>query len=257
MRSMRWEYLDHDGPIPFSHRGGAAGGLENTMAAFGRSVDLGFRYLETDVHVSADGALLAFHDDRLDRTTDKTGLIRDLDLDQIKSARVGGVEPIPLLRELFEAWPEARINIDPKSDAAVAPLIEAVREARALHRVCIGSFEDDRIAHCREVLGPGLCTSMGPKEIARLRAASYRLPVGRFTAACAQVPIAWRGRTLVDERFAAEAHRRGLAVHVWTIDEPDEMHRLLDLGIDGLMTDKPAVLKDVFIERGIWSSTQT
>lgn len=250
--SSRFPFLDHPGPIPFAHRGGAGDWPENTMPAFAGAVALGYRYLETDVHVTADGVLLAFHDEVLDRVTDRTGLIRDLPWAEVSQARVDGREPIPRFDDLLAAWPDVRINIDPKHDSAVDALAAAIERADAVDRVCIGSFSDRRIARLRARLGPRLCTSLGPKAVARLRAASFGVPAGRFPGACVQVP-AQRGRvTIVDERFVRTAHRHGLAVHVWTIDDPAEMADLLDLGVDGIMTDRPGVLREVLEGRSQW-----
>lgn len=248
----RLPFLDHPGPIPFAHRGGAGDWPENTMPAFEGAVALGYRYLETDVHVTSDGVLLAFHDDVLDRVTDRVGLIRELPWAEVSRARVDGREPIPRFDELLAAWPDVQINIDPKHDSAVDALAAAIEAADAVDRVCIGSFSDRRIARLRARLGPRLCTSLGPKGVARLRAASYGLPAGRFPAACVQVPVRQGRVTLVDERFVRTAHHHGLAVHIWTIDDPAEMTDLLDLGVDGIMTDRPAVLRDVLEARAQW-----
>jgi len=244
-------FLDHPGPIPFAHRGGAGDWPENTMPAFEGAVALGYRYVETDVHVTSDGVLLAFHDDKLDRVTDRTGLIRELPWSEVQRARVDGLEPIPLLEDLLGTWPDLRVNIDPKHDSAVDALAATIARCGAVDRICVGSFSDARIARLRARLGPRLCTSLGPKAVARLRAASFGLPGGRFVGDCAQVPP---GRTvpLVDHRFVRAAHHRSMQVHVWTIDEASEMHRLLDLGVDGIMTDRPSVLRDVLVERGSW-----
>jgi glycerophosphoryl diester phosphodiesterase len=250
--TSRWPFLDHPGPLAFAHRGGAGDWPENTMPAFAGAVELGYRYVETDVHVTADGVLLAFHDDRLDRVTDRTGLIADLPYQEVAAARVDGREPIPTLEDLLGTWPELRVNIDPKHDGAVDPLVEVIERTKSLDRVCIGAFSDRRLSRIRTRLGPELCTSLGPKETARLRGASFGLPSGRLAGACAQVPRHTRGVTLVDRRFVHAAHGRDLQVHVWTIDEPDEMHALLDIGVDGLMTDRPAVLRDVLQARGEW-----
>ncbi len=225
---------------------------ENTMLAFERSVALGYRYLETDVHVTADGVLLAFHDDHLDRVTDRTGEIARLPWSEVSQARVDGQEPIPRLDELLDAFPQARVNIDPKHDGSVDPLIEVLRRADAVDRVCIGAFSGRRLRRLREALGPALCTSLGPAEVATLRLDASLGRTGRWPAGCAQVPERARGVTLVDERFVRAAHRSGLQVHVWTVDDPATMSRLLDLGVDGLMTDRPAVLRDVLVERGQW-----
>jgi glycerophosphoryl diester phosphodiesterase len=240
-------------PLAFAHRGGAGDWPENTMPAFAGAVDLGYRHLETDVHLTADGVLLAFHDDALDRVTDRTGVIAELPWSQVQAARVDGREPIPRFDELLATWPDVFINVDPKHDRSVEPLADAIERAGAVDRVCIGSFSDRRIARLRARLGPALCTSLGPKGVARLRSASYGVPAGRFDAQCVQVPVAHRGVTIVDERFVHAAHRVGLQVHVWTVDDAAEMTRLLDLGVDGIMTDRPVVLKRVLEGRGAWS----
>jgi glycerophosphoryl diester phosphodiesterase len=244
--------LDHPGPLAFAHRGGASEVPENTMAAFQHAVDLGYRYLETDVHLTADGVLLAFHDDVLDRVTDRSGAIHELTWSEIREARVGGTEPIPRFDELLDAWPEVRVNIDPKHDRAVDTLADAIDRAGAVDRVIVGAFSDKRLARLREKLGPRLCTSLGPRSVARLRAAGYGIPAGTLPSPCVQVPVRHGAVTIVDERFVRKAHRSGLQVHVWTIDDPVEMARLLDLGVDGIMTDRPEVLKQVLTDRSSW-----
>ena len=163
-----------------------------------------------------------------------------------------GKEPIPLLEDLLAAFPEVRVNIDPKHDAAVDAVTEVIRRTGSLDRVCLGSFSDDRLARLRALLGPGLCTSLGPRAVARLRAGSFGVPAGRIEGACVQVPHRVKGVRLVDDRFVARAHAAGLQVHVWTIDDPAEMHRLLDMGVDGIMTDRPAVLRQVLESRDEW-----
>lgn len=222
------------------------------MPAFEAAVRLGYRYLETDAHVTADGVVLAFHDDRLDRVTDRTGEIATMPFAEVAAARVDGREPIPRLDELLIAWPDVRVNIDPKHDESVEPLAEVIRRTATLDRVCVGAFSDKRIERLRKLLGPRLCTALGSRGVARLRGASYRLPGGSFAAGCVQVPRRARGLTIVDEKFVAAAHDRALQVHVWTIDDPAEMAELLDLGVDGLMTDRPTALREVLRSRGEW-----
>jgi len=245
-------FLDHPGPLAFAHRGGAGDWPENTMPAFEGAAALGYRYVETDVHVTADGICLAFHDDRLDRVTDRTGIIAELPYREVRQARVDGREPIPLLEDLLGTFPNLRVNIDPKHDAAVDALATVIERTGALDRVCVGSFSDQRIERLRAALGPRLCNSLGPKAIARLRGGSFGLPTGRFPGSCAQVPQRFKGVVVTDRRFVERAHGAGLQVHVWTVDDPDEMHALLDIGVDGLMTDRPAVLRDVLRSRGAW-----
>jgi len=228
------------------------------MAAFAAAVALGYRYLETDVHVTADGVLIAFHDDRLDRMTDQRGLVAEMTWPEVRRARVGGREPIAEFADLLATFPEARINVDPKHDAAVRALIRVLRDAGAAERVCIGSFSDSRVAEIREALGPAICTSLGPWEIAALRAGAWgarpfldrlRHRPGR----CVQVPPRGRGGLpLVEPRLIVAAHELGLPVHVWTVNGAAEMTRLLDLGVDGLFTDVPRVLRTVLAGRGEW-----
>ncbi len=250
--ASRWPFLDHPGPLAFAHRGGASDAPENTLPAFARAVELGYRYVETDVHVTSDGVLLAFHDDVLDRVTDRTGVVADLPWDEVRAARVDGVEPIPLLEDLLGTWPDLRVNIDPKHDAAVDALADAIERTGAFDRVCVGSFSDRRLRRLRQRLGERLCWSPGPKGVARARAGSVGMPSGTIAAPCLQVPVRQGRVTIVDRRFVDHAHRQGVQVHVWTIDDPVEMARLLDLGVDGIMTDRPAVLRNVLEERGEW-----
>ena len=245
-------FLDHPGPIPFAHRGGASEAPENTLPAFEHAVRLGYRYLETDVHATADGVLVAFHDDQLDRVTDMQGRIDELPWSEVSRARVDGREPIPLLEDVLGTWPDVRVNIDPKADTSVEPLIETLQRTGAVDRVCIGAFSDERIDRVRAGLGERLCTGMGPDELVGLIRAFQGEDV-TFRSQAAQIPpVDPKGRPLATPELIEVAHRHGIVVHVWTIDDPDEMRRLLDIGVDGIMTDRPAVLREVFEERGIW-----
>jgi glycerophosphoryl diester phosphodiesterase len=249
----RHPYLDHAGVLAFAHRGGAEEVPENSMAAFRHAVELGYRYLETDVHLTADGVVVAFHDDVLDRVTDRSGRIADLSWDEVSAARIANTEPIPTLLDLIEAFPDACINIDPKDDAVVPALARILRQADVLDRVCLGAFSDRRLARLRDLLGPTLCTSAGPRSIVGFRVASFGLPMRQPPWHCMQVPTRSNGIRLVDQRFVTAAHDRGLQVHVWTVNDPEEMHLLIDLGVDGIMTDRPSVLRTLLIERGLWA----
>lgn len=249
----RYAFLDHAGPIAFAHRGGASEAPENTMPAFQYAVDLGYRYIETDVHATSDGVLLAFHDSKLDRVTNMTGVIKEMPYSEVSKALVDGREPIPRFEELLLTWPDLRINIDPKKDNAVAPLIAALRQHNAVQRVCIGAFSDGRLGTIRRELGPHLCTSAGPIETARLLGAARGLPVPVPAGiGCAQVPVKEGPLPIVTKRFVEFLHAKDLQVHVWTIDDEPEMDQLFDLGVDGLMTDRPALLKTVMERRGTW-----
>jgi glycerophosphoryl diester phosphodiesterase len=253
-------FLDGPGPIAFAHRGfvpAGRGNIENSMAAFEAAVALGYRYLETDVRVTADGVALAFHDATRDRVTDRAGRIAELPWSRVRSARIGGVEPIPVLAELLAAWPDVRVNIDVKSDRGVGAAIEAIRRTATVDRVCVGAFSSRRIEAVRQALGPALCTSLGPRAALQIRlaAATRRSRVRAATSLvgrCAQVPARVGRRVFVDARYVAIAHELGLPVHAWTVNDRAEMVRLLDLGIDGIMTDRADVLRDLLIARGQW-----
>lgn len=250
---MTHPFLHEHRPIAFAHRGGASDAPENTMPAFQRAIDLGYQYLETDVHATRDGVLLAFHDDDLLRTCGQPGVISEMTYEQVKDFRINNTEPIPLMQQIFDTWPEARINIDCKSDNALQPLVKILQGSGLLDRVCVGSFSDKRLASLREIFGPSLCTSLGPREVAKLRVRSWIGPQRQFPGAyAAQVPHKQGPLTITDKKFVEAAHESGLHVHVWTIDDPQEMHHLFDMGVDGIMTDRPSVLKDVMIERGSW-----
>ncbi|KGN34762.1 glycerophosphoryl diester phosphodiesterase [Knoellia sinensis KCTC 19936] len=262
-RAEHFTYFDHEGPIAMAHRGGAAYGpnigLENTVRAFREAVALGYHYLETDVHATSDGELIAFHDTHLDRTTDSAGAIIDLPYSAVRDARINGTDPVPLLTELLEEFPTTRLNIDVKADAALAPTIDTIRRHNAIDRVCIGSFSERRVRAARRGLGPRLATAAGQVGTGALRYAPTPLSLLLHTPApVLQIPVAHRIRgrqiTLVTPQLVSVAHRLGKQVHVWFHPWSDEsaveMHRLLDLGVDGIVTDHIATLRDVLSERG-------
>jgi glycerophosphoryl diester phosphodiesterase len=222
------------------------------MTAFSAAVAMGFRYVETDVHTTADGVLVSFHDHTLDRVTDMTGDIRSLPYETVQAARVG-TDSIPRFEEVLGSWPELRVHVDAKHVAAAAPLVAAIDRTSAHDRVCIGAFSDRTVIALRRLGGGRICTWMGRAEILALRLASLGVPTPRSPAGCTQVPVRQGRLPLVDRRFVDAAHRRGIGVHVWTIDDRVEMERLLDLGVDAILSDRPSVLKDVFTARGLWT----
>jgi len=252
----RYAFLDGPTPVAMAHRGGAIEHLENTRPAFEACVALGYRYLETDVRVSVDGELVAFHDPTLDRVTDRSGRVDTLPWRELQEALIGGREPIVRLEDLLGAWPDVRFNLDIKAAGVLAPLARAVRRLDIADRICLGSFSDARIAAARRIFGPEVCTSLGPRGVAALRLSSYSPRAAglvRIEAGCAQVPLSLGGRPLVDERFIAAAHARSLQVHVWTVDSAAAAAEMLDLGVDGVMTDRPAMLRDLLVARGQWA----
>lgn len=245
-------YLAVAQPIAFAHRGGASAHPENTERAFRHARELGYTHIETDVHVTRDGVAIAFHDERLDRVTDAVGVIADLPWSEVARARVGGTDPVMRLDELFEAFPDAFLNLDPKHGAAVEPLADTILATGSVDRVMVGSFSDTRIADVRRRVGERLAVSAGPKLTAKLVAESRGVRVRADWVHAAQVPAKMRGVPLVTKRFVEHLHRRDMHVHVWTVNEAEEMHRLLDLGVDGIMTDETELLRDVMRARGVW-----
>jgi glycerophosphoryl diester phosphodiesterase len=260
--SSTYAFLDHSGPIAFAHRGGTLAGLENAMPAFQRSIDLGYQYLETDVHATADGVALAFHDYTLDRVTDRRGQISQLPYADVAKARIAGSEPIPRLEDVLATWPDVRVNIDVKAAPAIAPLAEVLHRANAWDRVCVASFSDRRLerirARMRVLAGRDVCTALGPRGVLTLRAHSatgWRRPLARIArsgVACAQVPYTLGPVPFVTPAFVETAHDVGLQVHVWTVNDRDWMERLLDLGVDGIITDELELLREVMDARGLW-----
>lgn len=258
--SPRFAFLDHPGPIAFAHRGGALEAAENTWTAFRHAQALGYHYIETDVHATSDGVVVTIHDADLARTSERSGLIREMAWAELSAVRLtGSDEPVPRLDDALAAWPEMRWNIDAKHDSVVGPLIETIHRSGALERVCITSFSDIRLARVKRALGPRLCTGMGPAASAALRLASV-LP-GRLGSTAgarvagfgaAQVPIRQGRVPVVDRRLLDAAHRLGIDVHVWTVDDAASMEKLLDLGADGIMTDRPSALKEILVRRGAW-----
>jgi glycerophosphoryl diester phosphodiesterase len=250
--------LEEGTVLAFAHRGGAlhpeTPGPENTLKAFEHAVGLGYRYLETDVHATSDGVLLAFHDPTLLRLTGRAGRLADATYAALESVLVDGREPIPRLADLMDAFPDVRFNVDLKAGGAVEPMARLVRGMRCHDRVCVGSFTERHLRRFRRLVDRPVATSRGVLAVGASLVPGGRL-VGlllRDPGVAYQVPQRHRRVTVVDRRFVERAHRAGHPVHVWTVDEPERMHDLLDLGVDGLITDRTDVLRDVLVERGQW-----
>jgi len=245
--------------LAFAHRGGAyhpeIEGLENTLVAFRHAVDLGYRYLETDVHASSDGTLIAFHDAALDRVTEHRGAVADLSSAELAAALIGGREEIPTMASLLEEFPDVRFNIDIKSEAAVEPLAALVHATGGYDRVCVGSFSPRRLARFRRLVSGRVATAASPAEVGLFRVVPATRVVrllSRAGAVALQVPLRRRGVTILTGGLVDRAHAVGLHVHAWVIDDPQEMHDLLDLGVDGIMTDRTDLLREVLLGRGQW-----
>lgn len=265
-----YPYLDVTGPIALAHRGGAKDAPENTTAAFDSAIAAGFTYLELDIHLSSDGVLMVIHDARLDRTTDMQGDVRDFTARELETADAGywyttngkqsfpfrghGVG-IPRLEDLLNRYPDIHFNIDPKSDEGVAPLIDVLERTHAWDRVGIACGSHKRIEAVRQLAGERVPTAMSPREVLLALAAARRgeLALPRQGADYIQMPLYHHSITA---RFVRQAHRAGLRVHAWTIDDPAAMEYLFDIGCDGIMTNDPELLRRVMERRGLWPATQ-
>lgn len=288
---MGTAFLDHPGPLAFAHRGGAARAPENSWRAFEDAVGLGYGYLETDAQATADGVVIAFHDRTLARVTGHPGRIARMPHRELAGVLINGTEPIPRLEDLLGAWPGIRFNIDVKDAPAIGPLADVLRRTNAWDRVCICSFSTSRLRATRRALGRPVCMAAPPLGAAMVRfggprgprdsrgpdrpAGPVRLrrrgpphspgqramagpphpdppwPLGgwldRTGVRCLQVPA-----SLATPSLIARAHALGLQVHAWTVNDPPTMEHLLDLGIDGIMTDDTVALREVLSARGQW-----
>jgi glycerophosphoryl diester phosphodiesterase len=258
-------YLSAAYPRAMAHRGwhlDDLAGMENSMASFRRALAEGYRYLEIDVHATSDGVVVVCHDASLDRTTDGTGAIAGQPWEVVRTARIRGREAVPSLREVFDELPDALLNIDVKADSAVEPTLALVTELDAWDRICLASFSSERLSRMREVGGSKLISACSPTEALGLRTRGWlrRAGLGRgplralgpVDGQLAQVPVRHGPITVVDPAVLAAAHEAGMEVHVWTINDAQRMRELLDLGVDGLISDRPDILREVLAERGQW-----
>lgn len=254
MTAARHPFLDHPHPIAFAHRGGSLEAEENTMEAFAYAASLGFSYLETDVHLSRDGVVVVHHDESLARMTGEPLRIADLDWADLEKIRTHGGAAIPRAEEVLAAFPAMKINFELKCDLVAGPLAEVIRRANALPRVCVGSFEARRTAAIRDLLGPNLCWSPAQGGVAGIWLAGWGLPIRAPAFPVLQVPVRHKGLAVVTPRFVRAAAARGIDVQVWTVDDAEEMTALLDMGVRGIMTDRPTVLRAVLQARGAWGT---
>ncbi len=260
MRSRpKHAFLDHDGVKRFAHRGGNLG-PQNTIPAFGAAWALGFEYFETDVTDSTDNTVYAFHGSKTKKEAQATGIPRRKDLhrmsdEQIARIRIDG-EPIPTLRELLDVFPDARVNIDAKTNRVARHLPGVLLDADAVERVCIGSFWYPRTVGIANELGgqEQVCTSAATLGMIALMEGNTDY-LKEIDAACLQVPMRWAdlsqslGRRLagpmIDASAVECAHDAGLELHVWTINDKRGMREAVGMGVDGIITDEIELLNEV------------
>ncbi len=256
-------YLDSSRPLLFAHRGGAGLWPENTLVAFEGALALGYGYIETDVRQTRDGELVLFHDERVDRTTDGVGRVDAHSLAELSRLDAGyhftldgerfpqrgrGVR-IPTLQEALDLDPELRLNLEikPRSDAVAEQVYRFLEQRDLRSRVLVASADQATGDTFRRLSRGRYATSPGAGGVLRfwLAAKSGTHRFMRFGVDALQVPARQQGLEVVTPRFIDAAHAHGIQVHVWTVDDEYEMRRLLALGVDGLMTDRPDVLARV------------
>ena len=255
-------YFGSSVPIPFAHRGGAKRWPENTLLAFRAAAALGYRHIETDVHMTSDGHFVCFHDSTLERTTDGQGLVADHTLSELKRldagyhfvedgsyAFRGAVARIPTLEEALELDSSIHYNLEIKErDTALAVRMWELIAHHGIHdRVLVASAHDEVTEAFRRHSRGRVATSPGRRGVlgflAHVLAGTWKHAMFPFDAL--QIPKTYRGLNVISPRVLDAAHHHGIQVHVWTIDDPVEMFDLLNAGVDGIMTDLPEVLLDV------------
>ena len=237
-------YLNQSGVSISAHRGGSEEAPENTLESFGYAIGLGSSYIETDVQLSADGIPYIFHDDDLSRLLNMNVKFNSLHSDQIEKLRLFESYQIPKLETALIQFPNALFQIDLKTDEVALPAMKVIESLNAFDRICIASFSSNRLQKVRKKF-PDTCLSMGPKEILKLLLASFGLYNKTIYGDCLQVPVYHYGIKLVTRRFVKYVQSIGLKIHVWTINDENTMRKLIDLGVDGIITDRPKLLKEV------------
>ncbi len=259
-RTMFWE---SDLPLAIAHRGSRLLWPENTMMAFQGAVDLGIRFLETDVHRTADGVLVCFHDDSLHRTTDGIGPVRDHMWSEIRDRDAGfwfaphqGFPErgrrvtVPTLQEAMEAFPGVGFVLDLKETGFERELAGFLKKHGWQDRVIVGSFSDRRLRTFRKASDYQIATSAGPAESIAIFAASRRGRTLKTPARALQFPEEFMFRTLADRSLIEVSEAVDRQVHVWTVNDPSAMSAFLDTGVHGIITDRPDVLVDLIEARG-------
>jgi len=234
-------YLRYKGLEVLAHRGGAEESFENTIESFGYSISLGCKFIETDVQVSSDGIPYIFHDNDLNRISNISSNFDSLSSSEIDKLLIFENHKIPRLEDVLNNFPDTSFQIDFKSDEVVAPALEVITKTKSNDRVCIASFNSKRLEKIRNQ-HPYLCISMGPNEVFKTLLSSFGLYRNSIPGDCIQVPIRYYGIRIVTKRFVNFLKSRGLKVMVWTINDVETFKYLIDLKVDGIITDKPKLL---------------
>ena len=236
----------------FVHRGGDEVETENTIEAFKYSSDLGFVFIETDVQATKDGHVVIFHDATLKRMAGVNKSIKELTLKEVNEIDLLDGGKIPLLTEALETFPDLRFNIDIKTEDALEETIRIIKQMNFLDKTCLASFSSSRLKRIKHLAGPEVCISSGQMDIFKMMCQSVGIGLKATMSQCAQIPLKQWGVPVLTRKFIEIAKKQNKLVHVWTIDNKDQMFELIEFGVDGLMTDKPSVLKEAMVEKGLF-----
>lgn len=238
-------------PVVLAHRGGMAEVAENTRAAVEHLRSTGVEVMETDLRHTSDGVVVLAHDTTLRRRFGDPREVSDLTWWELEHLRDVDGERVLRLEEVLADYPDLVLNLDVKTDGALAGTLRAVRAARAADRVCLTAFDSRRVAVMERLTRGQVALGMGMADVARLLAQSrgWRSTSQRHRAV--QVPMTFRGVPVVTPAFVEAAHECSHVVHVWTVNAPEQIDTLLDLGVDGVVTDVPSVAAEVFRRRGL------
>ena len=220
----------------FVHRGDTSIFLENTIEAFQSAISLGYQYLETDLRETSDGKIITFHDPNLKRITGANITISETKFSDIRMRRLPSRETIPTIDELLEEFPDSFFNMDLKVNQIEEKVLKKINSHNALERVCLGSFNSRTIKKINS-LEPKILTSMGISQVIM-----YKFFQKKNSSKLIQIPTHWNGITVITKKFIDRLHNDGLKVHVWTVNKETEMQSLIDLGVDGIMTDNASGL---------------
>jgi glycerophosphoryl diester phosphodiesterase len=259
---MAIPYLSAEYPLRFAHRGSRVLWPENTAEAFQGAIDLGYQYIETDVRITRDGVVVAFHDGTLERTTNGAGPVDRWDLKDLQRLdaawwfdeengyplRGTGVK-VRALSEIFAMWPDAYFNIDLKGPKLEWPVADVIKRHGMENSTMIGSFVDHRVAKFRRITRGEVAVSAGPSSVLAMVAASRLGRTSRRPVQAYQLPFNY-GSVPIDRKLIDAVHGAGAQIHTWTVNEAADMHRLLDLGVDGIVSDRPDTLNEVLRARG-------
>jgi glycerophosphoryl diester phosphodiesterase len=252
------EFLRGTGRIAMAHRGFTSFRWPmNSMGAFHEAAKLGFRYIETDVRATSDGVAVILHDRRLRPESGVPGAVDQLYWRDVRKAHLGAGESIPTLEELLTTLPEMRINIDIKAASAIEPTVNVIERLNAHGRVLVTSFSDRRRRRALRLLSKRVASSAGTGALLALMAAktaASRAYAWRMLrdSDCVQLPPRLGRVPIITPGLVRALHDSGRQVHAWTIDDPDAMHALFDIDVDGILTDRADLLRDVLIARNEW-----